>query len=295
MNSLPDKAHINDQVKQLIEPYIVEYLGSNIDSRRFLTKSYLKRIIPSIVSRIGRQRTVERVKEAYENTWNNEDFSDFSSTNGRLGSGHYNGQKIRLLKTGPKRIHLFILSEMINALKPESVLEIGCGIGVNIAYLSRVFVNIEFSGLELSESGVDRAKDIIKSPPSELINFYPSPVNQSCNFSRFPNLYCASAEQMPIPDNKYDFVYSVQALEQMNKIRSLVYQEIHRVASHYVCFLEAFREFNRGKQALNIIKSGYFRGTVKELDEYGYEVMEIYDNLPNIEKMNVVCILAKIV
>jgi len=238
-------------------------------------------------------RDEEFVEGIYEQVWEEADFSSFQPSSSNTCYGNWNGELLEIVKQGTKRAHLYVMSEIFSSLEPKHVLDVGCGRGISLAFFCRRFPNTTFSGLELTTNGIKRAKKIIENPPKELIDFYPFPVSSEQNYSSLPALRQASARALPFEDSSFDLVYTVQALEQMNRIRLDVFKEIYRVTSDYACFIEPFKDYNKGSLALNLIERDYFRGTIKELNDHGLKVEMIYDDLPTKNKMKIVCVLAR--
>jgi ubiquinone/menaquinone biosynthesis C-methylase UbiE len=289
---LPSNSDIENALYEIVEPYIVKRLGTYSRDRTFSGQNLLR--IGALLFKKGRKaRDMEFVKERYEENWENVDLSKFRPDSSNTCYGNWQGELFEMVRHGPKRAHLYVLSEIFDSLRPKKVLEVGCGIGVNLAFLCRRFPITEFSGLELTESGIKRAKKIVKNPPKELIDFYPFSVSPKQIYDSLPVLHQASAGDLPFEDNSFDLVYSVQALEQMNRIRFEVFKEIYRVTSDYACFIEAFKDYNKGSLALNMIERDYFRGSIKELNDHGLKVEMIYDDLPTKNKMKIVCVLAR--
>jgi len=289
---LPSKSDIEEALLEIFQPYIVKRYGEYNRGREFNPFNLLRMAYVLNKSR-RKEREETFVKEQYENFWEHRDLADFQTNSTNTCPGNWRGEAFEIVKLGIKRAHLYLLGEIINTLQPSSALEVGCGMGVNLAFLARKCPSTVFSGVELTANGVTRAKEIIQNTPKELLDFYPSSLSEKSSFSSFPKVYQASAKDLPFEDNSVDFVYSVQALEQMNQIRFDVLKEFHRVTSKYVCCVEAFKDYNRGSHALNIIKRDYFQGTVKELSDHGFRVRMIYDDLPTKNKMKIVCVLAQ--
>lgn len=289
---LPSTAEIDKSISDLVAPYVVKELG-RYSREPLFTRHHLLEMTALLVNRKRNVRSPELVKEAYEEYWRDLDLRRYLSNSSDTCLCNWDGRLFEMGKLGTKRVYLYLLGRILESLKPNTVLEVGSGIGVNLAYLCRKYDVIEFSGLELTKSGVERAADIIENLPTELIKFYPSPVSAEKNFVSSPVLYQASALDMPFKDGAFEFVYSVQALEQMNRIRHDVIREMYRVSSQYACFIEAFRDYNKGSLTLNMMKRDYFRGSVRELDKYGFSVERIYDNLPTKNKMKIVCVVVK--
>ena len=81
---------------------------------------------------------------------------------------------------GTKRVHLALLMNAIEAVKPSRVLEVGSGVGLNILVLGARFPDIEFVGGELTPVGVDATNAVAaKGIPDSMAAFSPQPLSQS--------------------------------------------------------------------------------------------------------------------
>lgn len=169
---------------------------------------------------------------------------------------------------GIKRAYLLLIYRIIEKLAPRTVLEVGSGNGLNLLLLANRFPDIRFAGIELSANGVSSAKAMAVAPlPSYLERFSPQPLLTR----EAPNVTFeqASAVQLPYDDNSFDLVLTVQALEQMEAVRSQALSEIARVARRNTVMVEPFKEWNEdGLRRLYIESAGYFRGAICELPQY---------------------------
>lgn len=94
----------------------------------------------------------------------------------RLGRTDLHGKpwswRGRLLLVDPAaatRLRTLMFAAVIAELKPQRVLEVGSGNGINLLSLAGAFPEIEFTGLELTHEGVEQARHALsdrRSPPS---------------------------------------------------------------------------------------------------------------------------------
>src|SRR3546814_1611451 len=70
----------------------------------------------------------------------------------------WRGEGLHVRTHGTKRVHLLLLARVLQALRPETVLEVGAGNGLNVLVLAALFPDIRFTSVELTEAGVAKAR-----------------------------------------------------------------------------------------------------------------------------------------
>ena len=167
---------------------------------------------------------------------------------------------------GTKRVHLALLMNAIEAVKPSRVLEVGSGVGLNILVLGARFPDIEFVGGELTPVGVDATNAVAaKGIPDSMAAFSPQPVSQSVGALENVRALEADAGDLPFSDGKFDLVFSAHALEQMEAIRKAALGEMARVTKSHVAMVEPFADWNESGLRRNfILAKGYFQGSVAD-------------------------------
>lgn len=106
--------------------------------------------------------------------------------------------------------------ELFPKKKFENVLELGCGIGYQSAFLSKISTNVmatdlEDENIDAHAPGMKKAKDLLEQLDVKNVEL------QSC-----------SAESLPFPDETFDMVYSSHVLEHIPD-RTKALNEIYRV------------------------------------------------------------------
>jgi SAM-dependent methyltransferase len=102
----------------------------------------------------------------------------------------------------------------------DKVLDVGCGKGFLLYELTRAVPGIEVAGIDISQYGVENAKEEVR-----------------------PFLKVANANALPFPDKSFDFVYSITTLHNL-KCMDLdkALREIERVGKrHKYVNVESFR------------------------------------------------------
>lgn len=231
-------------------------------------------------SRLARGKRENRdratVSEEYERAWSKRDCTAYRlDTVERDHTPWLVGRrKVFASDIGATRFRQKILVDMIEHLKPRSVLEIGCGNGINIILLACRFPRIAFTGIELTASGHQDALRFLqenKTLPPSLREFAPEPL-PDC--SAFKNIVFrrGSADDLPFEDRQFDFVQTILALEQMERIRDAALSEMARVTRRWVFNMEPFADANQEIWSrLYVRQRDYFAGRVEDLTRFGLQ------------------------
>jgi len=133
---------------------------------------------------------------------------------GDFGVGYIERNDDREIVAG--NIRLF--SEALGGLRPNSVLELGANIGMNLAALRLLYPSIELSAVEINSTA---ARELS---------------------SRFPNVHVENCSITEVQlDRQFDLVLSKGVLIHLNpEILPEVYQRIARWGSKYVIFAEYY-------------------------------------------------------
>jgi len=180
------------------------------------------------------------------------------------------------------RTRILCLSRSIEALAPSSVLEIGSGDGLNLFALAGAHPDIAFSGLELTQSGVEAAKACRdgQAPPNHLIDYSPDPVRDRTAYRRIA-FRQGNAADMPFEEGEFDLVISCVALEQMNAIKERVLREIQYVTKDWVVMIEPFRDFNDTPMRAEYCDAhDYFDARVDDLKTFGLKPVFVSTDMP---------------
>src|SRR3546814_20798302 len=89
----------------------------------------------------------------------------------------WRGEGLHVRTHGTKRVHLLLLARVLQALRPETVLEVGAGNGLNVLVLAALFPDIRFTSVELTEAGVAKARAAQVEPTltQRLVAYAPMP------------------------------------------------------------------------------------------------------------------------
>lgn len=279
----------DEEIENTYRPYIYKQFSPRDPQMLYsLTRSRLRWKARRVLSGLkqlysGPPRPPQKVKQNYEEIWTRFQFNDLNpSCDNKPYINTWQNNYQEAHGWGVVRIHLLCLMHLIETLKPQSVLEVGFGRGLNLIALAARFPDIQFSGIELSESGFREAQELMNREelPQQLIDFIPFTLKDLKAVKNL-NLQRGSAESLPFKANLIDLVYTRQALEQMEFIRDQVLGEISRVANKNVVMFEAFRDWNesgmcRDRNAV----TNYFAARVSDLSQHGLKPIFTKSDLP---------------
>ena len=222
--------------------------------------------------REGRSRDV--VQAEYADVWSRAAFSQYDPQRVAPGSTPWLWRDECLLANtlGATRWRQLLLIKAIERVRPKTVLEIGCGNGINLMLLACRFPDIAFTGVELTAEGQAAAQSFQQAHaqlPEHLVAFAPQPLPDPAGFRRVRFIQ-GSATDLPFESGAFDLAITVLALEQMEQIRARALGEIARVVRSHALMIEPFADVNDGFwQRLNVDRRNYFRGRIDDLPGFG--------------------------
>lgn len=290
-----------EEIDRLISPYIfAKRTNRNLDVNKTLFIGYSKWFVKKWIVRWHKgglrfRNTPDYVQKNYDGFWKDFEWKSLAPSEGQTTLMKWNGYYFWGNPMGIGRVQLQCLNRLIEFIQPRRVLEVGCGRGLKLIALSRRHRNIEFHGVDLSESGVDRARTThtMDPLPDEFINYVPFDIAQQ-GVSDNLTFEQGSAAALNFSDNSFDLVFTNQSIEQMQVISDKVFQEIRRVASGKIAFIEPFYDFNiKGVCRNRVIALDYFSGKIGDLNKYGYNVLLVQHDFPSKYYMNVGLVVAE--
>lgn len=282
---------VDEETDALFAPFVHESLSPTDPKWREIvsgrTKGELVRWIKGRVKRLWSRApalTQDAVKDVYRRRWTRETLDTYQITReSKVVPCVWRERAMLARALGTHRVQQLFLMRAIARLQPSSVLEVGCGNGLQLIPMAARFPAIRFAGAELTEAGVQAVKAVQKLAelPDEIRRFAPEPLVDGTAHRRI-EVVQADARSLPFEDGTFDVVYTCLALEQMETIRDLALREIARVARRYVVMVEPFREYNNhGIRRAFIKASGYFAGRVSDLPSYGLRPLLVTADWPH--------------
>ena len=220
----------------------------------------------------------------YSKAWKPDEYNNYrlGGELPRLSPWIYRGERMYASDIGGTRFRQAMLVRMIEHVRPRSVLEVGCGNGINLILLAGSFPDVEFAGVELTREGHEAALEFQRHEvlPEAMQAYAPLSLKDTTAFRRIRFIQ-GNAADLPFEDNAFDLVYSILALEQMEQIRDQALAEFARVAGKHTLMIEPFRDVNNtGWPRANVIRRNYFRGRIADLPDYGLKPAIVTDDFP---------------
>jgi ubiquinone/menaquinone biosynthesis C-methylase UbiE len=233
------------------------------------------------------------VKDIYEQRWGGRD-GDAPLFSDSTAAFEWGDDRLVMQSAAIKRVYLLYLYRLITRLSPKSVLEIGCGNGINVALLANRFPSIAFRGVELTAAGVDQCRRLSAGAlPPALSDFSPEPL-LSDKAHRDVEFDQGDAAQLPYATGAFDLVITILALEQMEKIGDSALTEVARVSREHAVMIEPFRDWNMAGLRQRYVRShSYFSAAVGELERYGLAPVFLGTEFPSKVTLGVGVVLAR--
>jgi SAM-dependent methyltransferase len=236
---------------------------------------------------IGRpyHRNQARIIAEYDGQWRKKGFDRYrpADLKGAGGPWTWGDFRFSLSNEAGAAVRLLYLEQAIGALRPRTVLEVGCGNGLNLHLLACRFPHIEFTGVEAAPQGCLAGQRVAHAGvlPQDLRDFAPFAIEDDRAVAGV-RIIQGSGAALPFPDRRFDVVMTSLALEQMEEIRERALAEVVRVSAEHVLMLEPFREVNaRGLRRAYVCAYDYFQGRIADLPRYGLEVASIVTDMPH--------------
>ena len=178
-----------------------------------------------------------------------------------------------------KNVIIQILDSCFSQLGCKNILETGSGRGDNIVSLSLKNPGLNLTGLEFTQSGLQRGRELANDPQFavntvDIIKSAAGLDNGRVSFVK------GNALKMPFADNSFDTIFTTLILEQMPYDYPKVLQEIKRVASRYAIFIEPFSEANNLRGRLHLRKVDYFRFSYSNFESFGLRPVAFFTDYP---------------
>ncbi len=292
-----------DEIGRLFEPFVERHVeGEDADwdreiarrERKIVKKGRKRRFLGFLP---GALRTKETVVQEYGSSWGPENFREYDLDGPRVRMTPWIWGDRRMIGSdvGGTRFRQLLLIRVIERVKPKRVLEVGCGNGINLILLASYFPEIEFCGVELTEEGTAAPRALQKEDrlPETLARYAPLGIRDDQAFKRI-DFRQGDAAELPFEDGSFDLVYSILALEQMERIRQEALGHMARVAAKATFMFEPFREVNdEGWPKRYVYARNYFRGAIAELPRLGLEPEFAIKDFPQEIHLRAAAVLAR--
>jgi ubiquinone/menaquinone biosynthesis C-methylase UbiE len=282
-----------EEIDAVVRPYITKRVPvdsadwKDIYSREAdrERKIYRKQKLRSILPWRKEARPQTLVSDHYETHWTEIPWpkTNNPSPDERGIVSIWDNEGMLIRRYGRKRVHHQLFTRVVRELKPKTALEVGFGNGINLLIMSTLFPEVQWTGVELTEAGVQTAKSIQKEKelPAVLREFATEPVLDPTAHQRV-TLQQGDASKLPFKDGQFDLVFSFQALEQMQAIRDAAVSEMSRVAKRWVVCTEPFSEWNKSEIQEHYKQArGYLDLSIDELPKFGLKPILVFGDWPH--------------
>lgn len=271
-------------VEAAMRPFLVDGAEAERIWRADYKRRYSKSVRRMLKRLIGaKKRDQERIQSEYGPAWAAGHAKYDPSFGARKPAAWVWGERhLTLDGVAAARLRAPMFAAVLAELKPRTVLEVGCGNGINLLSLAGAFPDVRFTGLDLTAEGIAAAKKLQEGEalPPALGEYIPLPKTDPAAFKRI-DFVQGSAADLPFADGQFDLVFTVLAIEQMERIRDQALHEIARVSGGHVLMLEPFRDTNsKGLRRLYALSRNYFRGSIQGLARFGLEPVWATDDFP---------------
>ena len=271
-------------VEAAMRPFLVDGAEAGqiwrADYRRRFSKS-VRRMVKRLLG--AKKRDQERIRSEYGPAWAaGHGKYDISRGARKPAAWVWGERRLTLDGVAAARLRAPMFAAVVAELKPRTVLEVGCGNGINLLSLAGAFPEVRFTGLDLTAEGIAaaRALQADEALPPALGEYIPLSKTDPAAFRRIEFVQ-GSAADLPFAEGQFDLVFTVLAIEQMERIRDQALREIARVSGGHVLMLEPLRDANlRGFRRLYTVSRNYLRGSIADLARYGLEPMWATDDFP---------------
>lgn len=220
------------------------------------------------------ERNPNAVKAEYQEGW-----EDYFNTRSYFKAGDHpfteNNKPMRPMSLYEYQLNVTdkIVADYIRKYNFKSVLEIGSGGGLNMMNLAPMFPDVQFYGLELTESGVNTSRRILANPPPEFeLAHKHGPIN---NVKIIHGSILSKEAIDELRQHKFDLVFTSAVLEQLHNYLDVVFENISQLDYSHFLFNEEWLDLNTDLNKYRaLINYDYFRASIDTLNQFPMRVIE---------------------
>jgi SAM-dependent methyltransferase len=291
-----------DDIMRVMAPFVKRRIEGKDPEWEAIVRKRKKKILRRNLRRVTlgwlpqHQRRSASIIDEYSQVWRL-GYGSYDPANppARYSLWHWGDERMLASRFGGARFRQLLLVRLIERVKPHSVLEVGCGLGIHLILLACRFPEIAFTGVELTDEGyyAARALQHLERLPDHLVAFAPEPLQDRMAFRRI-DFHQGNVTSLKFPDGSFDLVCTVLALEQMERVRKRALAEIARVTRRHYFGIEPFRDVNdKGWERLNVLGRDYLRGRISDLPNYGLAPTLAFSDFPQERFLKACAVLAE--
>ena len=215
----------------------------------------------------NKKNIMEFLRQKYKSSTNSADSILYSYD---LQSGSYYAKRnIKKIVKDRKR-NSKIIDRCISKYNAKSILEAGCGEGNTLAYVKNYTnkTKLNFYGFDISLSRLLYAQKFLKEIGKPNVTLFTTDMNN-----------------IPLPDNSIDLVFTSHALEPNHGHEKTLLQELFRITRRCLVLIEPTYELGSKLTREHIKKHGYVRNLPNIIKKLGHTVVE-YEYLEPVSKNN---------
>ena len=253
-----------------------------------------RRLMRRHVEAPGFTRTVAHVDSTYADVWSSS-LKELLHHGRRPVPYEWRGEGLLLQPQARRRLNHVLLRRALAAIDAQRVLEVGAGNGFNLFLLAAQAPHLDLTGLELTAAGLAAAQAIARKPelPRLIADASAAPIVDR-TAHRHVRLVRGTAAALPFPDQSFDAVCTVLALEQMEQIAAQAFAELRRVTRRWVVMIEPFRDLNARGICRDYVESrDYLSESMDGLTRHGLRPRAAFIDIPNKLQLHVGLVVAE--
>lgn len=165
------------------------------------------------------------------------------------------------------------IAEYIKKYQCKTILEVGSGTGLNLLHLAPMFPDVQFYGVELTQSGIDHSKRVFAHPPKEFELAHQHGEIKNVHLIKGNILRDETINELK--KTQFDLVFTSLVLEQLNNYLDVVFTNIFKLDFTHFLFNEQWFNFNFDVARFrHLLMFDYFRAPTELLNHFPARVIE---------------------